>query len=109
MQVAVIGGAKCGDDVCKMAYELGKKLAKEGHIPICGGLGGVMEAVCHGVRDEGGAAIGILPGEKEDPSWTRRPNTANVCILLRQLRAALETTAFQEGELAAQAFRLQGW
>jgi uncharacterized protein (TIGR00725 family) len=66
MQVAVIGGAKCDDDVRKMAYELGKKLAKEGHIPICGGLGGVMEAVCRGVRDEGGAVVGILPGEKDE-------------------------------------------
>lgn len=66
MQVAVIGGAECGDDVRKMAYDLGKKLAKEGHIIICGGLGGVMEAVCCGANDGGGAVVGILPGEKED-------------------------------------------
>ena len=70
MQVAVIGGAKCGDDVRKMAYELGKKLAEEGHTLICGGLGGVMEAVCCGANDGGGAAVGILPGEKDEAnSW----------------------------------------
>jgi uncharacterized protein (TIGR00725 family) len=66
MQVAVIGGAKCDDDVSKTAYDLGKKLAEGGHTLICGGLGGVMEAVCCGARDGGGAAVGILPGEKEE-------------------------------------------
>jgi uncharacterized protein (TIGR00725 family) len=66
MQVAVIGGAECSDNVRKIAYDLGKKLAERGHTPICGGLGGVMEAVCCGAKDGGGAAVGILPGEKED-------------------------------------------
>lgn len=66
MQVAVIGGAECTDAVHKMAYDLGKKLAKEGHVIICGGLGGVMEAVCCGAKDGGGAVIGILPGEMEN-------------------------------------------
>jgi uncharacterized protein (TIGR00725 family) len=66
MQVAVIGGAKCSGEVRKMAQELGRRLAEEGHTSICGGLGGVMEAVCCGVRDAGGVAIGILPGEKDE-------------------------------------------
>lgn len=70
MQVAVIGGGECGDDVRKVAYVLGKMLASKGHIVICGGLGGVMEEVCRGAREEGGTAVGILPGEKEDAnSW----------------------------------------
>jgi uncharacterized protein (TIGR00725 family) len=64
MQVAVIGGAECSDDVRKMAYDLGKKLAERGHTLVCGGLGGVMEAVCSGASDGGGATVGILPGEK---------------------------------------------
>jgi uncharacterized protein (TIGR00725 family) len=29
---------------------------------VCGGLGGVMEAVCRGAREAGGTTIGILPG-----------------------------------------------
>jgi uncharacterized protein (TIGR00725 family) len=66
MQVAVIGGAECGDDVRKMAYELGKKLVEGGHTLVCGGLGGVMEAVCRGMSDGRGAAVGILPGEKDE-------------------------------------------
>jgi len=65
MQVAVIGGGKCSDEIWKMAQDLGKRLAKEGHTTICGGLGGVMEAVCCGAREGGGQAVGILPGEKD--------------------------------------------
>lgn len=30
---------------------------------ICGGLNGVMEAVCKGAKSAGGRTIGILPGE----------------------------------------------
>ena len=29
---------------------------------MCGGLGGVMEAVCAGARSVGGVTIGLLPG-----------------------------------------------
>lgn len=66
MQVAVIGGAKCTKEVRMMAQELGRRLAERGHITVCGGLGGVMEAVCCGAKEAGGVAVGILPGEKED-------------------------------------------
>lgn len=65
MQVAVIGGAECNDVVRKTAYDLGKMLAEGGHTLVCGGLGGVMEAVCCGAKENGGAVVGILPGEKE--------------------------------------------
>jgi len=43
--------------------EVGRKLAREGAILICGGLGGVMEAACKGAQEEGGITVGILPGE----------------------------------------------
>ena len=29
---------------------------------VCGGLSGIMEAVCRGAKSEGGTTIGILPG-----------------------------------------------
>jgi uncharacterized protein (TIGR00725 family) len=66
MQVAVIGSGKSSDEIWKMAQDLGRRLAEEGHTIVCGGLGGVMEAVCCGAREAGGLAIGILPGEKEE-------------------------------------------
>ena len=50
----------------EMAEELGRLLAEEGHILLCGGLGGVMEAACKGAAEAGGTVVGILPGERGD-------------------------------------------
>ena len=66
MQIAVVGGGVCSPDVRETAERLGRLLAEQGHILICGGLGGVMEAVCRGAREAGGVTLGILPGEKSD-------------------------------------------
>jgi uncharacterized protein (TIGR00725 family) len=66
MQIAVIGGAECSPEVRRTAYELGRLLVENGHMPICGGLTGVMEAVCCGAKAAGGMAIGILPGERQE-------------------------------------------
>ena len=46
-----------------MAEEVGRELARQEAILVCGGLGGVMEAACKGAQAEGGITIGILPGE----------------------------------------------
>jgi len=39
-------------------------LAEAGHEVVCGGRGGVMEAVCRGASERGGHTIGILPGDR---------------------------------------------
>jgi uncharacterized protein (TIGR00725 family) len=65
MQIAVVGGGVCTDDTYERARQLGRLLAEQGHVVLCGGLGGVMKAVCCGAREGGGTAVGILPGEKE--------------------------------------------
>ncbi len=61
--VAVIGGGQCSAEEAEMAEIVGRELAKRGAIVICGGLGGIMEAVCRGASSEGGLTIGILPGD----------------------------------------------
>ncbi len=61
--IAVIGGAEPSPQEARLAKEVGRELAKEEAIVVCGGLGGVMEAVCRGASSEGGVTIGILPGE----------------------------------------------
>jgi uncharacterized protein (TIGR00725 family) len=61
--IAVIGGGHCSPQEAKLAEEVGRELARQGAVLICGGLGGVMEAVCKGAYLEGGLTIGILPGE----------------------------------------------
>ena len=60
--VSVIGGASCSDAEREWAYEVGQMLAVRGVGVVCGGRGGVMEAVCRGARERGGLTIGILPG-----------------------------------------------
>lgn len=61
--IAVIGGGQPSPQETKLAEEVGRELAKQGAILVCGGLGGVMEAACKGAQSEGGVTIGILPGE----------------------------------------------
>jgi hypothetical protein len=61
--VAVIGGSECSKEEAKLAEAIGRKLARQGAILVCGGLGGIMEAACRGASSEGGITIGILPGD----------------------------------------------
>lgn len=62
-QVAVIGSGRCEQDseFAQLAEEVGRRLAEAGVTVVCGGLGGVMEAVARGVAAAGGTAIGIVP------------------------------------------------
>ena len=61
--IAVIGGSQPSSQEVKLAEEVGRALARQGAILICGGLGGVMEAACRGASSEGGITVGILPGD----------------------------------------------
>ncbi|ELZ85019.1 hypothetical protein C453_10575 [Haloferax elongans ATCC BAA-1513] len=63
MRVSVIGGGSTSEHAEEIAVEVGRRLAQRGHTVVCGGLGGVMEAVCRGAKDGGGTTIGILPSE----------------------------------------------
>jgi uncharacterized protein (TIGR00725 family) len=64
--IAVIGGGTCTQAETATAETTGRLLAAEGAIVLCGGLGGVMEAVAKGAKTNGGITVGILPGG--DPS-----------------------------------------
>ncbi len=66
--VAIIGGGQCSREEARLAEEVGRELAKQGAILVCGGLGGVMEAACKGASSEGGLTIGILPGDSRRPA-----------------------------------------
>ena len=58
---SVIGASDCTPVVAVVAEDLGRLLAEHGFVVVCGGGGGVMEAVARGVREGGGVTIGILP------------------------------------------------
>jgi len=68
VQVGVIGAGSCGNTVSSIAEEVGKKIAKNNAVMICGGLGGVMEAASKGAKSAGGTTIGILPGNYRNQS-----------------------------------------
>ena len=61
--IAVIGGSQCSSQEAELAEEVGREIARQDAILVCGGLGGVMEAACKGAYSEGGITIGILPGD----------------------------------------------
>jgi uncharacterized protein (TIGR00725 family) len=63
IQILVIGHNTngCTEEHSKTAYETGSEIAKTGHVLISGGLGGVMEAACHGAHDSNGFTVGIIP------------------------------------------------
>lgn len=60
--ISVIGGSSCTDEEAVWAGMVGRLLAEHGAIVVCGGLGGVMEAVAKGAQGSGGITVGILPG-----------------------------------------------
>lgn len=59
--VTIFGSARLPQDskYCKMAYELGGMLAKNGHAVITGGGPGIMEAASRGSYEIGGRTIGL--------------------------------------------------
>ncbi len=59
--IGVFGGGTCSADIYELSVQVGNAIAQRGGVIICGGLGGVMEAVCKGAWQAGGVTIGILP------------------------------------------------
>ena len=60
--IAVIGGSEASPQEARLAEEVGRELAVQKAVLVCGGLGGVMEAACRGASTAGGITVGILPG-----------------------------------------------
>jgi uncharacterized protein (TIGR00725 family) len=60
--IGVIGAARSTQAGYRLAEEVGGLIAKKGAVLICGGLTGIMEGACRGCFNEGGEAVGILPG-----------------------------------------------
>jgi uncharacterized protein (TIGR00725 family) len=60
--VAVVGPADATSQETRDAEQIGRQLADAGAILVCGGLGGVMSAACHGASAAAGVTVGFLPG-----------------------------------------------
>jgi len=66
IQVGVIGSSSPTPQQRQIAYQIGKLLARENFMVVCGGLRGVMEAVCKGAKEVEGVTVGILPTDSMD-------------------------------------------
>jgi hypothetical protein len=78
LQIAVVGyNNECTDVARRIAYEVGREVAKAGAVLVCGGLGGVMESACKGARELGGLTVGIIP--QEDFSYANEFCDVVVC------------------------------
>ena len=79
IQIAVIGYNKdvCTEEARKLAYRVGREIARAGAVLICGGLGGVMEAACMGAKDNNGTTVGIIP--KDDFAFANEYCDIVVC------------------------------
>ena len=66
IQIAVIGASDCDETIWNQAKEIGRAIAREGAVLVCGGMSGVMEASARGAKDEGGRTLGILPGSARE-------------------------------------------
>ncbi len=61
--ISVIGTGEASPEETALAEEVGRRLAESGAAIVCGGLTGVMEAVCRGAASANGLTIGVLPGD----------------------------------------------
>ncbi|WP_291492530.1 TIGR00725 family protein [Desulfurella sp.] len=59
--IGVIGSQKATEQAKNIAYEVGKLIALNNFVLVCGGLDGVMEAASKGAFEHGGLTVGILP------------------------------------------------
>jgi len=66
--IAVCGSdGEIPKDVEELAELIGATLAENDVVVVCGGRGGVMEAVCRGAKSKDGITVGLLPsGEKKE-------------------------------------------
>jgi uncharacterized protein (TIGR00725 family) len=63
--VSVIGASEISNDIRDKTIEIGRLIAKNNYAIACGGLSGVMEAVCKGAKQEAGFTIGIIPSSEK--------------------------------------------
>ncbi len=82
----LIGVIGCDGSIPKklrdMSEKIGMDVAKSGSLLVCGGRGGIMEAVCRGAKRAGGTTIGILPSldKKDANSYVDIPITTGIGI-----------------------------
>lgn len=64
--IAIVGAGKCSKKLRDSAAIVGRHVAKNGGVVVCGGLEGIMEGAARGAWEGGGVSIGILPSDNRN-------------------------------------------
>lgn len=86
--IAVLGSSRATEDSpdYENAVTIGREIARRGGRVVCGGGGGVMEAVCRGAAEAGGRSLGILVEPGEPNRWVSEVvREADLGVRLRRL------------------------
>jgi uncharacterized protein (TIGR00725 family) len=98
LNIGVFGSSlpREGEAAYEQAREIGQLVARRGGRVVCGGYGGVMEAVCRGAVEAGGSSLGVVLEGRPDPnSWvTRISPEPNLAARLTRLRDASDAWIF---------------
>jgi len=111
--IGVIGSSSVDQAAYDTAFEVGRLIAENGAILVCGGLSGVMEAACKGAFEAGGTTIGILPGSDTGTAnpYVRIPIATGLGhgrnLIIINTADSLIAVAGQYGTLSEIAFALQ--
>jgi uncharacterized protein (TIGR00725 family) len=89
--VAVCGDSDAQTRHKEAAREVGRLLAEAGAVVLCGGYGGIMEAVAAGASGAGGTVVGIL--SEADRAGANQFLTIALATGLGQARNAVIATA----------------
>src|SRR5262249_54792782 len=65
IRIGVMGAGECSPEVFCQAEQVGKLIAQQGAVLICGGRGGGVEAAAKGAKAANGVTVGILPESDE--------------------------------------------
>lgn len=87
--IAVLGSSRAAEDSVDYghALEIGREIARRGGRVVCGGYGGVMEAVSRGAAESGGPVLGVLVGRGDPNRWVSEvAREADLSARLRRLR-----------------------
>jgi uncharacterized protein (TIGR00725 family) len=111
--IGVIGGRSARKKLLAEAEEVGRLIAENGFIMLCGGLGGVMEAAAKGAKEAGGLTVGILPHDTKEHAnpYIDLPIATGLGIgrniIIARTADALIAVSGEYGTLSEIAFALQ--
>jgi uncharacterized protein (TIGR00725 family) len=95
--IAVLGSSRAGRDSSdyENAVSIGREVVARGGRVVCGGGGGIMEAVCRGAAEAGGRSLGVLVGAGEANRWvTEVVREPDLAARLRRLSSETNAAIF---------------